>query len=361
VLLIVYAALPKDLDFMPATPSAWEQASAGAFGGAQSGGGLWELGSEANSSRAYVVPRIARSGRCTEAGGRMTRISRKTLTRARLAHRLSLTILLRALALACLSLARSSYAGGAPPLSFSGVMQAASGTPLTAQQSVIFRLWPAATGGSALCVSTGTVNPDATGAFRLELDPACTAAVMQSSSLWSELQVGTQTLARSRLSAVPFAAQASRSARTVVSFTAADGGVKSSSVGGVFCGLTSPTTGNVVASDGIGGIVRGYRAAKQLCELTCAAPSAHMCSSHEAVTSWELGAPLDGVLAWVRGAQSAMFTNNGTAFLNDCLGYTTEAAGNMGTDWDMANNLFINVHNCASGNGQSPLPVMCCD
>jgi hypothetical protein len=96
-------------------------------------------------------------------------------------------------------------------------------------------------------------------------------------------------------------------------------GGKSISVGGAFCGASSPV---------IGGMLGGYAGAKATCETTCGSATAHMCDVTEVIRSQALGLTFAGVgdnqLAWV-----TPFYNSGTA-IQDCAGWTSVNAQGLG-------------------------------
>ncbi len=106
-----------------------------------------------------------------------------------------------------------SRAAGIPassPMTFSGVVQNA-GEPVTTDTTVRIRLFSALEGGSDLCETSEIVTPDAQGRFSLPLIDECTDVVSDNSTLFMELQVGSETLApRQPLSAVPYAVEAKK-------------------------------------------------------------------------------------------------------------------------------------------------------
>lgn len=119
---------------------------------------------------------------------------------------------------------------------------------------------------------------------------------------------------------------------SAVNYTSPDGGVFSISTNAVFCGATSTTTGLFPTTlvPGIGN-VSGYRAAKVLCELRCAANAAHMCTNEEVMRSAQLGVLPQGGIYWFAGGAYAYYSPQSAAS-NDCVGWTSNASTSFGAD-----------------------------
>lgn len=121
---------------------------------------------------------------------------------------------------------------------------------------------------------------------------------------------------------------------------------KSTSIGGKFCGLTPATTGAV----SFGPLV-GYRAMKALCEQSCGVPTAHVCSSEEAVISHTLEMTVPS--GWVSSPAESVDYRMGPRFFRDCLGFTSSAPTELAQAWG------------TNSVGGSPCgasaPIVCCD
>ncbi|MEM6289557.1 MAG: hypothetical protein AAF845_20625, partial [Bacteroidota bacterium] len=112
-------------------------------------------------------------------------------------------------ALLLLSAATSAQPLVPREIPFQGVLQD-SGTPVTAATDVTFRLFEAASGGSAVWTDTQTVTPDADGAFAVRLGATTDLPDDMGRPLWLEVSVpsggGTQVLGpRTALGAAPYA------------------------------------------------------------------------------------------------------------------------------------------------------------
>lgn len=105
---------------------------------------------------------------------------------------------------------RSALAEGIPDteaLTYSGMLYE-SGEPVTDDKTLVIKLWDAATGGNELCITSAADVPVEEGRFRVALDDTCTDAVSANPDTWVEVSVGTETLPRTKLGAVPYAVEA---------------------------------------------------------------------------------------------------------------------------------------------------------
>jgi hypothetical protein len=110
---------------------------------------------------------------------------------------------------------RHVSASGIPaldPLYYSGTLQE-SGLPVTGMRALTLILWDSDTATASSdnkCQTTASTTQVTNGRFRLPLDISCTAAVSATPDLWIEVIVGTLSLGRKKLGAVPYAVEASR-------------------------------------------------------------------------------------------------------------------------------------------------------
>jgi hypothetical protein len=96
------------------------------------------------------------------------------------------------------------------PMTFSGIVQA-DGVPVTTDTTVRVRLFAALQGGNDLCETSDVVTPDAQGRFSLALIDDCTDVVSANSTLFAEVQIGSEVLTpRQPLGAVPYAVEAKK-------------------------------------------------------------------------------------------------------------------------------------------------------
>jgi len=107
--------------------------------------------------------------------------------------------------------ARADGVPTASPLYYGGVLDD-GGRPVEGMRNVTIRLWDMASGGTATCTTVAPNTPFAAGRFRVEMDPACAAAVRTNPNLWAEVLVDSTTFARTKLGAVPYALEAGRAA-----------------------------------------------------------------------------------------------------------------------------------------------------
>jgi len=110
-------------------------------------------------------------------------------------------------------LAGKARAVGIPaskPMTYSGVLTDAAGTPLSGMKNIQVQLWDMATAGTVQCTAGPTPLTLVAGSFQLALPDTCTAAVQSLPDLWAEVFVDGASLGRTKLGAVPFAVEATR-------------------------------------------------------------------------------------------------------------------------------------------------------
>ena len=105
-------------------------------------------------------------------------------------------------------------------------------------------------------------------------------------------------------------------------YSTPDGGVFTISANGKWCSSSPTTTTGAFPTTLIVGVgtVSGYRSAKVICEQTCGAANAHMCSADEIVRSAQLGAiPPAATGYWMAGGAYSLYSSGSS---QDCLGWT---------------------------------------
>jgi hypothetical protein len=128
--------------------------------------------------------------------------------------RWSMGILL-ALVLAAGVLVPIARADGIPtsnPLNYAGTLQE-SGVLVTGTRAITLKLWDDASstaGANLKCQTISSTTMVTDGRFRMALDTSCTAAVNANPDLYVEVLVGTTSLGRKKLGAVPYAVEAQR-------------------------------------------------------------------------------------------------------------------------------------------------------
>jgi len=113
-----------------------------------------------------------------------------------------------------------AWAGGIPAagaLNYSGLLQDASGAPLSGTQYIEVKFWNDATASAAANLLCDTMTPTAiglsNGRFSITLPDKCTTQVGSNIGIWTEVFVGPKvdavaSLGRSKIGAVPFAVEA---------------------------------------------------------------------------------------------------------------------------------------------------------
>lgn len=291
-------------------------------------------------------------------------------------------------ALLALGLTAYSYAqvaGSAVPrlLPYQGSL-AQNGAPVTGPVDLSFSLYDSPTGGALLW---GPETHSGVLASRGRVSVVLGAITPISDSVWDSADryiavsvAGQQLTGRQRILSAPNAIQAARA-------EAARGGLRSeldsvgsrlsglegrvvltgpggqqTSVDGKYCGATAATTGAITAQ---GGTLFGYRAAKRLCEQTCSAATAHMCTGLEAIQSHELGIALPN-LGWVKAGPGVLASQGGSLFQQfDCGGWgigSSPGPGGylyLGAEWDgqsSPSTPFVTGDYCNFSR-----PVLCCN
>jgi hypothetical protein len=236
------------------------------------------------------------------------------------------------------------------PLTYSGVLQNSAGAPVTAQQSMQLTLWDDATANGSVnqkCVTpTQNVTPDSQGRFQIVLDQACFDAVRSNRNLWVQVQVGATVLPRSKLGAVPYAVEAGRAERQLLS-----GPSGSQTVFGRYCGATAAVNGGVTVVGVDGGMLDGYRAVYRLCRQACTSQTAHMCTVYEANANSALGVSMP--TGWINGGGVVGSPNQ------DCNSWGSPTAAS-GTIWD-SNFAGSGFALPGSATCSQPWPIICCD
>lgn len=110
------------------------------------------------------------------------------------------------------------------PLWYAGTVSDNAGAPLTGSHQVAVRLFNAASGSTALCLSGPTPVPFERGRFRIELSAACVDIIRKTSDLFVEVSVDDESkpFPRSKIGAVPYALEAAHA----VTASEAVGGLK---------------------------------------------------------------------------------------------------------------------------------------
>lgn len=106
-----------------------------------------------------------------------------------------------------------SRADGPPdpePLSYSGTIEE-DGVLVDGSLPILVSLWPSAEGGTEPSCLTGPIEtPVRHGHFQVVLDPGCARAIKENPNLWVEVVIGSRSVGRARLRAVPYALEAER-------------------------------------------------------------------------------------------------------------------------------------------------------
>ena len=101
--------------------------------------------------------------------------------------------------------ARAADIPAATPLTYSGFLTDAAGTPMTGSVPIQLGVFSAATGGTPLCVTPSTAQTLTAGAFQVTLPDTCTPVVHANADLWVEITVSGVPIGRTKLGAVPYA------------------------------------------------------------------------------------------------------------------------------------------------------------
>ncbi len=131
--------------------------------------------------------------------------------RTRRARTTTLGITLGLVALAGGFVAGRAHADGIPAtaaLTYTGTLEDVSGAPLTGAKQLVVALFDAQSNGTQKCTVSQSVALVA-GRFQVLLPDTCTQAVQAKPDLWVEVTVDGTSLGRTKLMAVPYAAEAS--------------------------------------------------------------------------------------------------------------------------------------------------------
>jgi hypothetical protein len=104
-----------------------------------------------------------------------------------------------------------AWAGGIPAmgaLTYSGLLQDATGAPLTGDHPIQVRLWNAATPGTTPLCETQSTQTLSAGRFSTALPDACTDAIKGNVDVWVEVAVDGVSLGTTKLGTVPYAVEA---------------------------------------------------------------------------------------------------------------------------------------------------------
>jgi microcystin-dependent protein len=108
--------------------------------------------------------------------------------------------------------ARADGIPGMLPLTYAGQLEEA-GVAVNGTRNLRLTIWDDATStesGRTRCITTSQGAVITAGRFQVVLDNACTGVVRSTPDLWLEIEVNGSSLGRTKLSAVPFAIEASR-------------------------------------------------------------------------------------------------------------------------------------------------------
>jgi hypothetical protein len=258
---------------------------------------------------------------------------------------------------ATVEVTRSALAAGTPvvtPLIYSGRLTEA-GAAVTGDRPISVFLWDDATSTDAVHRRCATI-PAAPlvvrdGRFDIALDPTCRPVVESTGELWVEVQVSGTSMGRTKIGAVPYALEAQRavSVERPVYVNKATGGQWSLNAG--YCGATAATTGAFRS-----GSLTGWKAAKGLCEATCASPSAHMCTGEELVRYNQTGGDIPTIASTYGWYSSGLHNHYTSTNTNECYGFTFGGGnGNLGSVWKTDDEVPL-IGYC---NGS--YSILCCD
>jgi hypothetical protein len=107
-------------------------------------------------------------------------------------------------------------------LTYTGVLEDATGAPLTGSKNIRISLFDALSGGTLQCQSASTPLQLVGGRFQLQLPDACANAVKAKPDQWVEVEVDGNALGRTKLGAVPYAVEAGRAVNATNATNAAN-------------------------------------------------------------------------------------------------------------------------------------------
>jgi len=124
----------------------------------------------------------------------------------------------------------SGWAGAQAPTTmvYQGRLLTAAAAPVATVTSVVFRIYAAVSGGSAIWTETRSVTPDANGVFTIDLGATTplTTTVFDGTARYLSLQVGAdvEMTQRQALASVPYAVRATATAPASIEGVANNGG-----------------------------------------------------------------------------------------------------------------------------------------
>jgi len=113
--------------------------------------------------------------------------------------------------------ARSARAVGIPatgPLTYAGVLEDASGTPISGAKNIAVEVYDAASAGTLRCQVSSQSYTLVAGRFEIPLPDTCAAAVEAEPDLWIDVLVDGASTGRSKLGAAPYAIEARRASES---------------------------------------------------------------------------------------------------------------------------------------------------
>jgi hypothetical protein len=111
--------------------------------------------------------------------------------------------------------ARAAGVPASMPMTYSGVLEDTSGTPMTGAKEISVALWDSESGGSKRCSTVAASHTLIGGRFQIPLPDDCTAIVSGTPDLWVEVTVNNELLGRTKLGTVPFTLEAQRAVDAV--------------------------------------------------------------------------------------------------------------------------------------------------
>ncbi len=205
----------------------------------------------------------------------------------------TLTLTLGVGALIGYSVERARAAGipAKQPMTYSGVLTNANGTPLTGSKNIQLSIFDMATDGTLQCSAGPTAITLAAGGFQLQLPDTCTTVIRGKPDLWLEVFVDGATMGRTKLGAVPYAIEATHaiSADTATMATSAANATNAATATNLSCGDPAAPAkyGFCIWRDDNGS--RYSQTSKQAAAV-CKAKGARLCSFAEVSAAWQAGA-----------------------------------------------------------------------
>lgn len=107
-----------------------------------------------------------------------------------------------------IGISRADGIPGSGALTYSGLLEDESGTPLTGNKDIQVLLWDAVSGGNKLCETSSQAMALDKGRFEVVLPDDCVDQIKTESDTWVEVVVDGEALQRAKISAVPYAVEA---------------------------------------------------------------------------------------------------------------------------------------------------------